>query len=283
MGTQLSNNKPPRNKTKKFKYLLSCKRFCLQGSRKKCQIAPAKMDSSLTFLILLCTPAIFCAETCGKDAEGGALQSDAKASGHSLQWTKALISKTTPYFEGTAVVNGQMKELKVTDYRGKYLVFFFYPLAFTFVCPTEILAFNDRIEEFRALNAEVVACSVDSHFTQLAWTNVPRKEGGLGPLNIPLLADITHKISKDYGVYLEDNGHSLRGLFIIDDKGVLRQITMNDLPVGRSVDETLRLLQAFQHTDKHGEVCPADWTPGKATIIPDPLEKMKYFEGANKN
>jgi len=213
---------------------------------------------------------------------GGALQSDAKASGHSLQWTKALISKTTPYFEGTAVVNGQMKELKVTDYRGKYLVFFFYPLAFTFVCPTEILAFNDRIEEFRALNAEVVACSVDSHFTQLAWTNVPRKEGGLGPLNIPLLADITHKISKDYGVYLEDNGHSLRGLFIIDDKGVLRQITMNDLPVGRSVDETLRLLQAFQHTDKHGEVCPADWTPGKATIIPDPLEKMKYFEGANK-
>ena len=95
----------------------------------------------------------------------------------------------------------------------------------------------------RALNAEVVACSVDSHFTQLAWTNVPRKEGGLGPLDIPLLADITHKISKDYGVYLEDNGHSLRGLFIIDDKGVLRQITMNDLPVGRSVDETLRLLQ----------------------------------------
>jgi len=218
----------------------------------------------------------------GLISEGGALQSDAKASGHSLQWTKALISKTTPYFEGTAVVNGQMKELKVTDYRGKYLVFFFYPLAFTFVCPTEILAFNDRIEEFRALNAEVVACSVDSHFTQLAWTNVPRKEGGLGPLNIPLLADITHKISKDYGVYLEDNGHSLRGLFIIDDKGVLRQITMNDLPVGRSVDETLRLLQAFQHTDKHGEVCPADWTPGKATIIPDPLEKMKYFEGANK-
>merc|ERR1712086_23604 len=273
-------NKPPRNKTKN---LNTCKRFSLQDSRKKCQIAPAKMDLSFTFLILLCTPAIFCAETCGKDAEGGALQSDAKASGHSLQWTKALISKTTPYFEGTAVVNGQMKELKVTDYRGKYLVFFFYPLAFTFVCPTEILAFNDRIEEFRALNAEVVACSVDSHFTQLAWTNVPRKEGGLGPLNIPLLADITHKISKDYGVYLEDNGHSLRGLFIIDDKGVLRQITMNDLPVGRSVDETLRLLQAFQHTDKHGEVCPADWTPGKATIIPDPLEKMKYFEGANKN
>ena len=111
---------------------------------------------------------------------------------------------------------------------------------------------------------------------------MPRKEGGLGPLNIPLLSDITHKISKDYGVYLEDNGHSLRGLFIIDDKGVLRQITMNDLPVGRSVDETLRLLQAFQYTDKHGEVCPAGWKPGQATIIPDPKEKLKYFESENQ-
>ena len=213
---------------------------------------------------------------------GGALSTDNKASGHSLQWTKALISKPAPHFEGTAVVKGQMKELKLTDYRGKYLVFFFYPLAFTFVCPTEILAFNDRIEEFRALNAEVVACSVASHFSNLAWTKLTRKEGGLGTLNIPLLSDLTHKISKDYGVYLEDNGHSLRGLFIIDDKGVLRQITMNDLPVGRSVDETLRLLQAFQYTDKHGEVCPAGWKPGQATIIPDPKEKLKYFESENQ-
>jgi len=236
---------------------------------------------SLLALSLVLFPGLISAD-CGAEAAGGALQSDAKASGHSLQWTKALISKPAPHFEGTAVIKGQMKELKLSDYKGKYLVFFFYPLAFTFVCPTEILAFNDRLEEFRALNAEVVACSVDSHFTQLAWTNVPRKEGGLGSLNIPLLSDITHKISKDYGVYLEDNGHSLRGLFIIDDKGVLRQITMNDLPVGRSVDETLRLLQAFQHTDKHGEVCPADWTPGKATIIPDPKEKMKYFEHENQ-
>merc|ERR1712209_61009 len=219
-------------------------------------------------------------ESC--EDRGGALSTDNKASGHSLQWTKALISKPAPHFEGTAVVKGQMKGLKLTDYRGKYLVFFFYPLAFTFVCPTEILAFNDRIEEFRALNAEVVACSVDSLFSNLAWTKLTRKEGGLGTLNIPLLSDLTHKISKDYGVYLEDNGHSLRGLFIIDDKGVLRQITMNDLPVGRSVDETLRLLQAFQYTDKYGEVCPAGWKPGQATIIPDPKEKMKYFEGANQ-
>merc|ERR1712241_1300355 len=215
-------------------------------------------------------------ESC--EDRGGALSTDNKASGHSLQWTKALIQKPAPFWEGTAVIKGQMKEIKVTDYRGKYLVFFFYPLAFTFVCPTEILAFNDRVEEFRAIGAEVVGCSVDSHFASLAWMNTPRSEGGLGTLDIPLLSDLTHKISKDYGVYLEDNGISLRGLFIIDPKGILRQITMNDLPVGRSVDETLRLLQAFQYTDKHGEVCPADWTPGKDTIVPDPKEKMKYFK-----
>ncbi|KAK7801489.1 hypothetical protein U0070_017469, partial [Myodes glareolus] len=160
---------------------------------------------------------------------------------HSLHLSKAKISKPAPYWEGTAVINGEFKELKLTDYRGKYLVFFFYPLDFTFVCPTEIIAFGDRIEEFRSINTEVVACSVDSQFTHLAWINTPRRQGGLGPIRIPLLSDLNHQISKDYGVYLEDSGHTLRGLFIIDDKGVLRQITLNDLPVGRSVDETLRL------------------------------------------
>merc|ERR1739836_291198 len=226
-------------------------------------------------LLFLAVPGLHGASEC---LEGGALHSDSKASGHSLQWTKALISKPAPFWEGTAVIKGSMKEIKLTDYRGKYLVFFFYPLDFTFVCPTEILAFNDRLEEFRALNTEVVACSVDSHFTHLAWTQVPRKEGGLGHTNVPLLSDLTHKISKDYGVFLEDNGHTLRGLFLIDDKGTLRQITMNDLPVGRSVDETLRLIQAFQYTDKHGEVCPAGWKPGQATIIPDPEDKLNYFK-----
>ncbi|XP_038612919.1 peroxiredoxin-4 [Tachyglossus aculeatus] len=195
--------------------------------------------------------------------------------------SEAHISKPAPDWEGTAVINGEFKELKLTDYRGKYLVFFFYPLDFTFVCPTEIIAFGDRIAEFRAINTEVVACSVDSQFTHLAWINTPRKQGGLGPMKIPLLSDLTHQISKDYGVYLEDLGHTLRGLFIIDDKGILRQITMNDLPVGRSVDETLRLVQAFQYTDKHGEVCPAGWKPGSETIIPDPAGKLKYFDKLN--
>ncbi|GIY97412.1 peroxiredoxin-4 [Caerostris extrusa] len=178
--------------------------------------------------------------------------------------------KPAPDWEGTAVVKGEFKELKLKDFKGKYLVFFFYPLDF------------DRVKEFHAINTEVIACSVDSPFTHLAWMNTPRKLGGLGPINIPLLSDLTHQISKDYGVYLEDLGHTLRGLFIVDDKGILRQITMNDLPVGRSVDETLRLVQAFQYTDQHGEVCPAGWKPGGDTIIPNPEDKLKYFSKFNQ-
>jgi peroxiredoxin (alkyl hydroperoxide reductase subunit C) len=197
---------------------------------------------------------------------------------HNLQYTKAVIGKPAPQFSGTAVINGEFKTINLSDYLGKYVVFFFYPLDFTFVCPTEILAFSDRIDEFKKLKTEIIAASVDSHFSHLAWTNLPRKQGGIGKIQYPLLSDLNHKISKDYGVYIEDLGHTLRGLFIIDSKGVLRQITMNDLPVGRSVDETLRLVEAFQFTDNHGEVCPANWKRGQATIIPDPQEKLKYFE-----
>merc|ERR1711910_79844 len=145
--------------------------------------SPRRLIVSTIFMAFVLVPGLNGA-TPDSTCEGGALHSDSKASGHSLQWTKALISKPAPFWEGTAVIKGSMKEIKLTDFRGKYLVFFFYPLDFTFVCPTEILAFNDRLEEFRALNTEVVACSVDSHFTHLAWTQVPRKEGGLGPLNM---------------------------------------------------------------------------------------------------
>jgi len=216
-------------------------------------------------------------ETCYSFAGGTVYPTGTKHAGHQLHTTKAVIGKQAPFWEGTAVVNGEFKDIKLTDYRGKYLVFFFYPLDFTFVCPTEILAFSDRVKEFKKLNTEVVAASVDSHYTHLAWTHTPRKEGGLDKIGIPLLSDLTHKISKDYGVYLDDLGHTLRALFIIDGKGVLRQITMNDLPVGRSVDETLRLVQAFQYTDEHGEVCPAGWKPGQDTIIPNPVDKKKFF------
>ena len=135
------------------------------------------------------------AETC-YEGPGGASPTEARAGGHNIQVTKAMISKPAPDFSGTAVINGEFPEISLQDYRGKYLVFFFYPLDFTFVCPTEILAFNDRVAEFRQIGAEVVACSVDSHFTHLAWMNTPRQEGGLGKLDIPLLSDLTHTISK---------------------------------------------------------------------------------------
>ncbi|XP_065359398.1 peroxiredoxin-2 [Calliphora vicina] len=221
------------------------------------------------------------ADSCYSFAGGSVYPAEAPKGDHTLQTTKAVISKTAPPFEGTAVVNKEIVKLSLSQFTGKYVVLLFYPLDFTFVCPTEIIAFSDRIKEFREINTEVIACSVDSHFTHLAWINTPRKEGGLGNVKIPLLSDLTHKISKDYGVYLDDLGHTLRGLFIIDQRGVLRQITMNDLPVGRSVDETIRLVQAFQYTDTHGEVCPAGWKPGADTIVPNPKEKTKYFEKNN--
>ncbi|XP_067829137.1 peroxiredoxin-2 [Heptranchias perlo] len=191
----------------------------------------------------------------------------------------AKIGHPAPDFTAKAVMpNGDFKDLTLSSYKGKYIVFFFYPLDFTFVCPTEIIAFSDRADEFHKINCEVIGASTDSHFSHLAWINTPRKQGGLGHMKVPLVADLTQSISKDYGILKEDEGIAYRGLFIIDDKGILRQITINDLPVGRSVDETLRLVQAFQFTDKHGEVCPAGWKPGHDTIKPDVHNSKKFFE-----
>jgi alkyl hydroperoxide reductase subunit AhpC len=191
--------------------------------------------------------------------------------------SKAFVGKAAPDFKGTAVVNGEFKDIQLSDYKGKYLVLFFYPLDFTFVCPTEIIAFADRSDEFRQIKCELVACSTDSHFSHFAWIQQPRNVGGLGDMKIPVLADTSHTISRDYGVLIEDQGIALRGLFIIDGKGTLRQITVNDLPVGRDVDEVLRLVQAFQYTDKHGEVCPANWRPGSDTIKPGLKDSKEYF------
>jgi len=174
-----------------------------------------------------------------------------------------------PDFAGTAVVDGQFKEISLADYKGKYVVLFFYPLDFTFVCPTEIIAFSDAAARFREIGCELIACSTDSHFSHLAWINTPREKGGIGAMDIPLLADKSMGISRKYGVLKEDSGISFRGLFVIDKVGKLRQITVNDLPVGRDVEETLRLVQAFQFTDEHGEVCPAGWRPGKKTMKPN--------------
>ena len=193
----------------------------------------------------------------------------------------AQVQKPAPAFKAQAVVAGQFKEVSLEDYKGKYLVVYFYPLDFTFVCPTEIIAFSDRIKEFQEINCEVVGVSTDSHFSHLAWINQPRKQGGLGGLNYPLVSDFNKNISRDYGVLIEEAGIALRGLFIIDPSGVVRQMSINDLPVGRSVDETLRLIKAFQFVEKHGEVCPANWQPEAPTIKPTPTDSLEYFNKVN--
>lgn len=190
------------------------------------------------------------------------------------------IGKAAPSFKTTALVNGKFTEISLDQFKGKYVILFFYPADFTFVCPTEIIAFSDKISEFKKLNVEVLGVSTDSHFVHLAWTNVSRKDGGIGKIDYPLLGDKSGKISSAYGV-LTESGLPLRGLFVIDDKQVLRQITINDFPVGRSIEETLRLLQAFQFVDKHGEVCPAGWKPGNPTIKPDTDSSKEYFKKAN--
>lgn len=190
-----------------------------------------------------------------------------------------LVQKPAPDFKSTAVVNKLFKEVKLDDYKGKWLVLFFYPLDFTFVCPTEITAFSDQISEFAKLKCEVVGCSVDSQFTHLAWINTPRKEGGLGEIKYPLLADVSKKICKDYGV-LTEGGIALRGLFLINPQGKIVYSVVHDLGVGRNVDEALRVLKAFQQVEKTGEVCPANWVEGKKTMKPDPQKSKEYFSAA---
>jgi alkyl hydroperoxide reductase subunit AhpC len=182
-----------------------------------------------------------------------------------------------PTFTAEAVVNGQFKNVSLEDYKGKNVVVFFYPLDFTFVCPTEIIAFSDRIAEFHKRNTEVIGISTDSKFSHLAWINTSRKEGGLGGLNYPLVADFTKQIARDYNVLLE-GGMALRGSFLIDKNGILRHMVVNDLPLGRSVDETLRMIDALTHFETHGEVCPMDWKPGQDGMVTTQEGKINYFE-----
>jgi len=194
----------------------------------------------------------------------------------------ARIGKPAPNFKEAAVVGTEFKEVSLSDYKGRYVVLLFYPLDFTFVCPTEIIAFADRADEFKKLGAEVLALSVDSKYTHLAWVNTPRKEGGIAGVKIPLVADITKKIHQDYDVLLED-GFGLRGLFLIDKNGILRVKVVHDRPIGRSVDEALRTLNALIFTDTNGdEVCPANWTPGSKVLTADPVKKLQYFGEVNK-
>ena len=194
-----------------------------------------------------------------------------------------LVQKAAPEFKATAVVNGQFKDISLSDYKTKkYVVLYFYPLDFTFVCPTEIIAFNNKVAEFKKRNAEILGVSVDSHYTHLAWINTPRKAGGLGGLDYPLVSDLTKKIATDYGVLTADGAVALRGLFIIDQQGIVRHALVNDLPLGRNVDEAIRVLDALQFFEKNGEVCPANWHPGDKTMKADPKGSLKYFEAVNQ-
>lgn len=188
-----------------------------------------------------------------------------------------LVGKQAPDFEADAVVEGEFKRVKLSDYSGKWKVLFFYPLDFTFVCPTEITAYSDAMAKFKELNCEVFAVSTDSKFSHLAWTKQPRNEGGIGDVNFPVLADFTKKISRDYEVLIEEAGVALRGLFLLDTNNVVQHSTVNNLPVGRNVDETLRLLEAFQFTEKHGEVCPANWSKGSDSMKADPKGSKEWF------
>ncbi|KAJ1655634.1 cTPxI [Dispira simplex] len=193
----------------------------------------------------------------------------------------SLVQKRAPEWTAQTVVNGEIKPVSLADYKGKYVVMVFYPMDFTFVCPTELIAFSDRVAEFEKLNAQVLGVSVDSEFSHLAWTNLPRNKGGLGDMKIPLVSDLKKSISKDYGVLLENSGVALRGLFIIDPQGNVRIQHVNDLPIGRNVDEALRLIEAIQFYEKHGEVCPANWSKGGKTIKPSPKDSQEYFSGTN--
>jgi peroxiredoxin 2/4 len=188
------------------------------------------------------------------------------------------VGQLAPDFTATAVVDQEFREIKLSSYRGKYVVLFFYPLDFTFVCPTEITAFSDRHEEFKTLNTEILGVSVDSVFSHLAWIQTDRKSGGVGDLNYPLVSDIKKEISSAYNVLEPEASVALRGLFIIDADGVIQHATINNLAFGRSVDETLRTLQAIQYVQSHpDEVCPAGWKPGDKTMNPDPVKSKDYF------
>eukprot|EP01080_Neovahlkampfia_damariscottae_P005050 gene5051-8646_t len=196
------------------------------------------------------------------------------------------LNKPAPDFTKDGVQDGKFTTIKLSDFKGKWVVLFFYPLDFTFVCPTEILAFDAAASEFEKIGCHLVGASCDSKFSHLAWTKASRKDGGLGGLTIPLISDFDKSMAKDYGVLVpdgDDAGVTYRGSFLIDPKGNVRQITINDLPVGRSVEEQLRLVKAFQFTDENGEVCPANWKKkGDPTIKTDPKDSLEYFSSVNK-
>ncbi len=182
-----------------------------------------------------------------------------------------LVGKKAPEFTAAAVLpDGSIKgDFSLADYHGKYIVLFFYPLDFTFVCPTELIAFSRRIKAFEERGVQVIGCSIDSQFTHVAWRNTPVEDGGIGAVKFPLVADVKHEICRAYDVEFADAGVAYRGAFLIDEKGIVRHQVVNDLPLGRNVDEMLRMVDALQFTEKYGEVCPAGWNKGDEGMKPD--------------
>lgn len=191
----------------------------------------------------------------------------------------ARIGFKAPNFVGQAVdpETREFVEVSLDQFKGKWLVLFSYPLDFTFVCPTEIIQFSEHYNEFKEINCEVLGMSVDSVFTHNAWMDVPRKDGGLGQINYKLIGDLGSKISKMFGFYMPEAGHALRGTAIIDPDGIVRHLSMNHPDVGRNIEEVLRLVKGYQFAAKHGEVCPANWHEGSATIKPTIKESKEFF------
>lgn len=181
-----------------------------------------------------------------------------------------LVTRPAPDFTAAAVMaDGSINEnFSLSDYRGKYVVLFFYPLDFTFVCPSEIIAHHKRVAEFEARGVQVIGVSIDSQFTHFAWRNTAVENGGIGAIDFPLVADVNHSIVQSYGVEHPDAGVALRGSFLINKEGVIQHAVVNNLPLGRNVDEMLRLVDALQFTEEHGEVCPAGWQKGEKGMTP---------------
>jgi peroxiredoxin (alkyl hydroperoxide reductase subunit C) len=190
----------------------------------------------------------------------------------------SLVTRKAPNFVATAVMgdDGIEEQFSLHSLNGKYVVLFFYPLDFTFVCPSEILAFDERLDEFRERGCEVVGVSVDSHYTHLAWRRTPVENGGIGKIRYPLVADLKKTIARDYGVLLDDEV-ALRGLFLIDREGIVRHALVNDLPLGRNVDEALRMLDALRFFEERGNVCPANWKRGEEGMEPTPQGVVDYL------
>lgn len=179
----------------------------------------------------------------------------------------SIVTKQAPDFTAQTVMpDNTIQDFTLSSLRGKYVVLFFYPLDFTFVCPSEIIAFDKKLDEFKSRNTEVISVSVDSEFSHFAWKNTPVNAGGIGNVQFPMVADLKKSISRDYGV-LFDESVALRGLFLIDKEGIVRHALINDLPLGRNVDEAIRMLDALQHFEDHGEVCPANWIKGDEAMV----------------